>query len=156
MSIENLKKLRTFVAMSGIIASTAFLSGCGAKTVQIEETSVTVDNPSEDENVEEPIPSEYLNDKENFVKHKHIILDIGGLTYIIRGCQPEFGKMNSVEGTARLVYSIFDKEGNILINGTASEYDLFDIDTYLEEKAIQEVENDLIENGARLYKGLGN
>lgn len=156
MSIEFLKKLRTFIAMSGIVASTTILSGCGADTIQLEETDNIESDDITEEDKEETIPSEYLNDKDNFIKHKHIILEIGGINYIIRGCQPEIGKVHSVEGAARLVYSVYDKEGNILINGTAAEYGLFDIDTYLEEKAIQEVENDLIENGAKLYKGLGN
>lgn len=156
MKIELLKKIRLLAAMGGIVACTAILSGCGAKTAEFGQgDEVLSDEKNVDDEVE-LIPSEYLNDKGNFDKHKHIIVEIGGITYIFRGCQPEFSKVSLSDGTARILYYVYDANGEILINGYASDYSWLNINTYLEEQAAQEIESDLIENGARLYKGLGN
>ncbi|MDE6141898.1 MAG: hypothetical protein K2G03_04785 [Bacilli bacterium] len=156
MKIESLKRLRLLIAMGGIVASTSFVSGCGANTTQLEESSEIERDVTMEEDITEEIPNKYLNDNKAFDKHKHLVVKIGEITYIIRGCQPEFNQISYTEGTARLLFWVYDKDKNKIIDGITSEYNIFDIDTYLEEQAIQEIEDDLIENGAKLYKGLGN
>lgn len=151
MSKEYLKKLRLLAMTGGIIANTLLLSGCG-----MEDMALSKDETTEEvkEDNKEQIPSEYLNDKGNFDKHDHFIVNIGGVAYIFRECET-----NCSTGYVGdyMDYEVLDDENNkTLINGRTEDYTLFDVDSYESELSTQAFEEELIENGARLYKGLEN
>lgn len=150
MSKEYLKKLRLLAITGGIIANTLFLSGCGVEEMALS-TDETTEKTKEDD--QEQIPSEYLNNKGKFDKHYHFIVNIGGTAYIFRECETN---CSSGYVGSYMDYQVSDEESNkTLINGRTKDYTLFDIDSYESELATQAFEDELIENGARLYKGLG-
>ena len=157
MNIEFLKKLRTLIATGGVIVSTAFLTGCGVETADFGQTTEVESEKNNGEDVLNAIPSEYLNDRGKFNKHDHFVINIGGVNYIIRQCDPASDEISIGYNGTYIDYKISDLDNNsTLIDGRSADYTKFDVDSYESELSTQELENVLIENGARLYKGLGN
>ncbi len=139
MSIEGLKKFKRLVITSGLILSTLSFTGCGEKS-NILESDVLEEKA--DEGLEE-------NSDKIFVAHDH--LEIAGYTYIFRECDPEIQKIKATWQNSCVQFWIYDADGNIIFNYLGKDnVHLFNIDTELEEENVQEVEEDLIENNAKL------
>lgn len=156
MSIEYLKKLKKLAVMSGIIASTTLFSGCNpsATTQEDESYESTADSEQQDDIVSD-ISTDYLNNKDDksFENHDHLIVEIGNLTYIFRECDSNIGKFKYIWNSGSLQYWIYDNEGRCVLDGhRIGDINQFDINSEIEEESIREIEDELIEKGAILYK----
>lgn len=132
MKKEQLLYLKKAAILGCMLTSTNLLSGCG-------------------QGKSEPIENKKLED----IFHYHLMVDIGGTTYIFRECEDEIGDISIRHGDGDLSYFIKNENNEDVLNSTSySDCSYFVIYDELEEEEIREFEEQAIENGAILYRGL--
>lgn len=132
MDLKTLYKLRKLAITGGLIINACLLSGCGYKD-QIE--------------IEDQLEEEQLE------KHEHLLIEMGDTQLIIRECDEEIGKIKITYGNGHFLFTVENTEGETILNenfyGNAV---ISTIETDLEEEAAFNLEEQLIENGAVIYK----
>lgn len=137
MKKDYLLYLKKLAALGCILTSGLSLTACGNKTE------------------EEVIASESKEEDVDF--HEHLMVDIDGTTYIFRECDDEFSKITVITHYGHISYKIYDKNGEKIIDSTSyGDTNFSYVDSVKQEEAVREFEEKAIENGAVLYRGLGN
>lgn len=130
---NNLYKIKKALATGAVALGLITLSACGEENgLDTNDNTIT------------------LNEK----KDRHLIINIDGLTYIFRECDPNMKIKMEISGMLNFInYSIYDNEDNLILEGysDAENIEIFHITSEETEKNANMIEEELIEEGAKLY-----
>lgn len=136
MKKDYLLYLKKALSIGCIATSLCLLTGCDDETKKDEKAIV-----------------EEEEEKSNY--HEHLMVDIGGTTYIFRECDENIGIMNVVEHQGNIKFYIYDKNNNLVIDQCAyGDSNYTSVYSEVQEMAVREFEDAAIENGAVIYRGL--
>lgn len=145
MDKDLLLNLRKYLLTAGTVLTVGLSSGCGASK---EESGETL-------NVTKVQSSEAGETNDEFVAHNHLLVEIGGHRYIIRECEDEVGDIQIALHQGGMSYFIYDEDFNVLFEfDDYNNPQRFFIGDESYESVVQEFENEAINNGAVVYRGL--
>lgn len=143
MKKDYLLNLKSLAIGAAMVAGMGLMTGCGAHTASDEEKEISSSEETKDTN-------------SKFTLHDHLIVNMGGTTYVIRECDDSIGDIRIGCNHGFLYYKVFDSDDNLLLecyNYDRPQY--YNITSELQEEAVNEIEENAIEQGAILYRGLG-
>lgn len=134
MKKADLYRLKSLVGCLSLVATLGITTGCSAN---MDKT----DTAYEVSHIE----------RDTTENHEHLIITIGGITYIYRECGSEVSRIAVSANASATSYTVYDNNGKEILSGfTTDGVNVSYIRSALEEQHIREIEDDLIDQGAVL------
>lgn len=136
MNIKINRKTFMLIALS----SATIFSGCTGKTKNETKNDKKIEKEVEDET-------------KKIIEHEHLIINFGNQQLIFRECEDDIRiGLSGNKYTSSTFYNIYDNNNNVILEGRTSNLNIFYINNRIEEENVREIENELIEKGAKVYQ----